>query len=69
MSILFPRITVCFFQLDEHFAKYNVFRIYIGPANPLIDGDMIRFVYSYTFGLSIPFSLYARLRGDDGSSS
>ena len=63
MTITFPRITIAFGMLDEQFARFNIIRVFIGPPNPIINHDMIQFTYKYTFGLSISFALYARLRG------
>ncbi len=62
MTLTFPRITIAF-GLDSEVERFNLFRVYIGPPNPIIDGCLIKFVYTRTFGLSISFKLYCRLRG------
>jgi hypothetical protein len=69
VTILFPRVTLQLWSLDENFARFNVVRLFIGRANPVIDGSFIHFPYSYSLGLSIPFSLYARLKGHDVSDT
>jgi hypothetical protein len=73
MNILFPRINLQVWGLDDVYERFNFFRVFIGPANPVITETHITFPYSYSFGLSIPFCLYEyfykKFGGQRGPSS